>query len=201
MSNRAAQYLSVLILSAIVTCAPASQNSGEYVDPKTNPQLEKLLLEFESMEDRALDGIDLPSIDQITKLRDTLQEIERNWASCTNQRSGSSTAQVQVANPSGPVKPNSKPPGQEDIANMQKATEQSHLPGPPVKEAQSVSPSPQADVEYPQSLETTMEYLDFIERDLASAEPDTLRILNSLRQAHLSLEQTKKGIECSDKSD
>ena len=198
MSNRATRYLSVLILSATVTYAPASQNSGEYVDPITNPQLEKLISEFQSMEDRALDGIKLPSIDQITKLRNTLQELERNWASCTKQRSVSSAAQVQVANPSGPVKPNSTPPNQAEIANMQKATEQSHLPGPPIEKAQTVSPSPQTGVEYPQSPTTTAEYLDFIQRDLSSAQPDTLEILIKLRQARFSLEQTKKDIECSD---
>lgn len=201
MRIKAARYLSVLILSAIVTYASASENSGEYVDPITSSQLEKLLLEFQSMENRALDGIKLPSSDQITKLRNTLQELEKNWVSCTKQSPVSSAAQAQVASPSGPVRPNSDPPGQIEIAKMQEATEQSHLPGPPIEETQPVSPPSQTDVEYPKSLEITVEYLDSIERDLSSAQPDTLKILNRLRQARLDLEQAKKDMECSNEND
>lgn len=201
MSIKAAWYLSVLILGAMVIHASASENSGDYVDPITSAQLEKLLLELQSMENTALDGIKLPPIDQITQLRHALQALQKNWANCTKQSSVSSAVKVQVTKPSGPVKPNTTPPGQVDIASMQKATEQSHLPGPPTKEAQTVSSSPQTDIEYPHSLRTTMEYLDFIQRDLSNTQADTLEIINKLRQARLGLEQTKKDMECSDKND
>lgn len=198
MSNRTAQYLSVLILSAVVTCAPASETSGKSVDPIMNLQLEKLLLEFETMENGALADINLPSVDQIVTLRHSLQEVQEHLANCTVQVSTASSAPVQMAQPSGPVEPNTTPPSQEEIAKMQNATVQSHLPGPTIKKGQPVTPSTHHTVENSQPLETAIEQLDLVERDLSGAQPDKLGILNMLRQVRLNLEKTQKDIECPD---
>jgi len=198
MSNRTAQYLLALILSAVVTCASASGASGKSVDPIMDLQLEKLILEFETMENGALGAIKLLSVDQIVTLRQSLQEIQEQRANCTVEVSSTSSTQVQISGPSGPVEPNTTPPSQEEIAKMQNATVQSHLPGPPVQEAQPVTPAIHNTVENSQPLETAIEQLDLVERDLSGAQPDKLGILNTLRQVRLNLEKAQKDFECPD---
>ena len=81
---------------------------------------------------------------------------------------------------------------------MQKATEQSYLSGPPIKDAQAGAVSPQRVDVFSISLETVIEKLDSIEIELEKGQPDTMKIVSDLRQGQASLKQAQKNIECPD---
>ncbi len=147
---------SATYFGAVMACNGAVQNATQ-IEPPAMSETDSIALKehtgsvlvaFDELDDATAGGNQQLSLDRLTALRQSIEELDSIAAYPTVQPTqpspGDVTRQV-VAQPSGPITASDEPPTEAELDEMERALVMTHLPGPPlqgVEDTDSAMPLP-----------------------------------------------------------
>ena len=155
---------------------------GEDVEVSLKQQVAGVLAAIKTVSSAIVDNDGPPPTERIAALRSSIEALQQSAVSSvvgqTTPTTGTAKRQ-QTVEPFGPVRGSQEPPDAEELEELEKATRQTYLPGPPLQEPGEAPIAARVE----QACIDALVWLDEVDSVFENQRPDAVRAQESLRHA------------------